>query len=308
VIWLDDPTMKHRASLLLAYLLSGLVLGGALMVFVVDAANAPQVLLAGALALGVLASAVAVLHRRQALRAQANATAGAQTGHDNPGSRQAHARHPGLGPGLLSLEADTLRFEAQAPARPGMLAYCGLDLYRAGPRQVITRAFSSWFARSRLRTFAAQPRRLVIARRDIVACAGFERMTKGPELVIGHRPAGKPDTDWDVLFLVRPTPGRFPEPSDLPDAWVTALQPAAAESRLSQAARARRRIHNRLALAEAALGASAAAIPLLVLILLLLAAAVFGNDPLAVTVALILAGIGLLTSATIAVVAWLSYL
>lgn len=303
------PGKRYRAALLLAYLVSGLVLVGALLVLFVDTAQGARVLLASSLLTTILASGVAVMRRRQALQARVARQSSELQAGAGPVPRPVPARHPGLGPGALALESDVLRFEGSKVERLGMVALHGLDLNRAGAWQVISRAFRPWFARSSLRDYAARPRRLVVMREQVVACAGFQGLATGPELVIGFRPAEGQCIQWEALFLVQPTPGFFPQPSDDPAPWVSALQPSGTErSGQQQAARARRRIHRRLALADAVVGVSAAAVPLLILVSLLLGATVIGDNPVAGSFALVLAGIGLMTSALVAIIAWLSYL
>jgi hypothetical protein len=89
---------------------------------------------------------------------------------------------------------------------------------------------------------------------------------------------------------------------------VRALQPAATAGQgRREAARARRRIHRRLAFAEWVFGITAASLPMLFFIALLLVLAAADGDATAAVVAGLLVGIWVATSGLIGLIVWWSY-
>jgi len=301
--------MRSRAFVWLVYTIGAIMVVGALLVFMVEPSQGALVALLASMVLSILGSTLAARNRLAALRRQTEREqASAFAPAPETSTRQTQARHPGLGPGLLELGPKVLRFTGTRVQRLGEIGLIGLDLHRASLRQVVRSAFRPWVGRARLRKLAAAPRSLEVRRSDVSACAAFERVNTGPELILGYSAPDTGETRWEALFLARMQPGRFPIPTDDPQAWVTALQPpeTAAESARA-AAQARRRIHRRLAWAATALAVAAAAIPMLGFIAFLTTIALIDADRAAGLTAVVLAGVWIVTSLIMWLISWWSY-
>ncbi len=301
--------MRSRVFRVLGYLVAGFMVLAAGLVFIVEPSQGAVVALLASFVLAILGSGVAAIDRLRGLRRQ---TVREETSAFEPApqevTRRALARHPGLGPGTLELDREVLCFKGGEVRDLGALSFAGMDLYDAPLLQAAARPFRSWLARGRLRAQAAAPRTLRIPRRDIFACAGFDRVSTGPELVLGYREPDRAAQRWLVLFLAQTIPGRFPMPSDDPRPWVRALQPeGTAVQGQAAAAQARRRIHRRLAFASTVLGATAAAIPLLFFVALLTVLAVLDADRAAALTAGVLLVIWVATAIGIGLITWWSY-
>lgn len=301
---------KLRWFKVAAYLVSGFMVVTALLVLVSTPSDAPLVLLIASMTVGIIGSGLAAVQRREALnQAAEREAASAFQPPPEELTRRAFARHPALGHGELELTRQALLFTGGPVQRLGELVYAGLDLYRAGLWQVARRAFRVWFARGRLRAAAAGPRRFELPRGQVFACAAFDGITAGPELVIGWRPADSSETArWESVYLAEVVPGSFSAPSDDPTPWVRALQPplTAADGQ-RQATRARRRIHRRLAFAESVFAASVAGIALGGFVLLMLTIALLTGDSGAFGVAVALVMVWLFTAALTTAIIWWSH-
>lgn len=293
----------------LAYLIGGFMLVAATLVLIVEPSQGALVVLMASVVLGVLGSGLAAVGRRGALRRQtAREEGSAFEPAPQDTARRALARHAALGPGLLELDHDSLRFTGAETSDLRSLIYLGLDLDDAPLLRTAARPFWRWLARGRLRALADLPRVLRIPRRDIFACAGFDSVSTGPELVLGYYGADRGAGRWVALFLAQETAGRFPIPSDDPQPWVRALQPeATAEQACMAAARARRRIHRRLVFAATVFGAAAASLPLLFFVALLGVLAVTQADRAAALATGVLVVVWMVTSMLIGLINWWSY-